>query len=46
MDEQIFPAGAKVDVVLPDGTHRYWSTHCRHNRHDACAAMELAPGVA
>jgi hypothetical protein len=37
--------GAVVDVVLPDGSHLYWSTHCRHGRHDACAATELAPGV-
>jgi hypothetical protein len=36
---------AAVDVVLPDGSHLYWSTHCRHGRHDACAATELAPGV-
>lgn len=47
-----FPAGARIDVVLPDGTHRYWSTHCRHAGlpfddpgHDACRATELAPGV-
>jgi hypothetical protein len=26
----VFPMDAKVDVILPDGTHRYWSTHCRH----------------
>lgn len=38
-------AGWKVDVVLSDLSHRYWSTHCRHDRHDACAATELAPGV-
>lgn len=37
--------GVKVDVVFADGSHRYWSTHCRHDRHDACAATELAPGV-
>lgn len=34
----IFPIEAKVDAILPDGTHRYWSTHCRHNRHEACSA--------
>ncbi len=34
-----------VDIVLPDGTHIYWSTHCRHGRHDDCAAEEIAPGV-
>lgn len=34
-----------IDVVYTDGTHWYWSTHCRHGRHDACNATELAPGV-
>lgn len=34
-----------VDIVLADGTHHYWSTHCRHGRHDACKSTELAPGV-
>lgn len=38
-------SGAMVDVVAADGTHRYWSTHCRHGNHEACAAVELAPGV-
>lgn len=33
--------GAKVDVILPDGTHRYWSTHCRHDNHDACSAPSV-----
>jgi hypothetical protein len=23
-------AGAKLDVILPDGLHRYQSTYCRH----------------
>lgn len=32
----VFPGNAKVDVVLPDGTHRYWSTHCRHGNHELC----------
>jgi hypothetical protein len=41
----VFPIDAKVDAVLPDGTHRYWSTHCRHDDHDACRATELAPGI-
>lgn len=37
---------AKADVVYSDGKpHRYWSTHCRHDDHDACKATELAPGV-
>lgn len=30
--------GAKIDALLPDGTHRYWSTHCRHGNHEACSA--------
>lgn len=34
-----------VDVLLPDGTHLYWSTHCRHGNHAACSATELAPGL-
>jgi hypothetical protein len=39
---------SKIDVILPDGTHRYWSTHCRHAedahdiRHLACS---LSRGV-
>lgn len=37
--------GRRVDVVFTDGTHRYWSTHCRHDHHDTCNATELAPGV-
>lgn len=40
-----FPFDAKVDVILPNGLHLYWSTHCRHGNHDACRATELAPGV-
>ncbi len=40
-----FPVDAKLDVVFADGSHRYWSTHCRHNNHEACSATELAPGV-
>lgn len=35
---RVFPAGAMVDAILPDGTHHYWSTHCRHGNHDACSA--------
>lgn len=35
----------KVDLILPDGTHIYWSTHCRHGNCEACSATELAPGV-
>lgn len=37
----VFPAGSKVDVILPDGTHRYWSTWCRHDRHRDCASTVL-----
>ncbi len=39
--------GYKIDAILPDGTHRYWSTHCRHARfqrdpgHLACSATVL-----
>jgi hypothetical protein len=32
----VFPMGSKADVVMPDGVHRYWSTHCRHGNHDLC----------
>lgn len=38
---QTFPDDAMVDAVLPDGTHRYWSTHCRHGRHRDCSATVL-----
>jgi hypothetical protein len=37
--------GDKLDVVMADGQHLYWSTHCRHERHEKCNATELAPGV-
>lgn len=33
-----------VDVVHADGTHEYWSTHCRHGSHDACAATTINGG--
>lgn len=36
--------GVKVDAVLPDGTHLYWSTHCRHGRHDDCSATVIHRG--
>lgn len=36
---------SKDDILLSDGTHLYWSTHCRHERHSKCAETELAPGV-
>jgi hypothetical protein len=35
----------KADLLFANGTHRYWSTHCRHGHHDKCAATEFAPGV-
>ncbi len=35
----------KVDTVYSNGVHYYWSTHCRHDDHEACKATELAPGV-
>lgn len=25
-----------IDVIADDGTHRYWSTHCRHGDHNLC----------
>lgn len=37
--------GAKADTITAAGDHQYWSTHCRHDRHQDCAADELAPGV-
>jgi hypothetical protein len=37
----IFPMDAKVDALMADGTHRYWSTHCRHDDHEACSATVL-----
>lgn len=50
LDKWAEPLDSRIDVVIPDsvipeGEHRYWSTHCRHDAHDACAATELAPGV-
>lgn len=41
IDEDPDPHRVMVDVVedAPDGlTHTYWSTHCRHDRHDDCSA--------
>lgn len=35
-------ADARVDVVMPDGSHTYWSTHCRHGNHEACSAPEVS----
>lgn len=38
----------KVDVVREDGTHEYWSTHCRHatdgEGHRMCAATTINGG--
>jgi hypothetical protein len=34
----------KTDTVFDSGEHKYWSTHCRHERHADCSAQELAPG--
>lgn len=46
------PPTAMWDVLYDNGEHNYWSTHCRHaiaddtpERHQACRATELAPGV-
>lgn len=30
----------KVDVMTSDA-HWYWSTYCRHHRHDECAATVI-----
>jgi hypothetical protein len=38
---QILDRLGAIDVVLPDGTHRYYSTHCRHGDHDACCSTVL-----
>ncbi len=43
--EIVFETSAQIDVVTSDGHHAYWSTHCRHDRHDPCKATEIAPGV-
>lgn len=40
----IFPMDSKIDAILPDGTHRYRSTHCRHDRHYDCRATVLIGG--
>jgi hypothetical protein len=32
----VHPSNSKIDVILPDGTHRYWSTWCRHGLHGPC----------
>lgn len=37
----VFSLDAKPDVLFADGTHRYWSTHCRHGDHDACSSTVL-----
>lgn len=39
--ERQFPIGTRLDALLPDGTHRYWSTHCRHDRHEDCSATTM-----
>ena len=31
----------RTDIIHPDGTHTYWSTHCRHGQHSACSATEM-----
>lgn len=35
---RLLPEGASADVLLSDGSHTYWSTHCRHDNHAMCAA--------
>lgn len=39
--ETDLPAESKIDAILPDGTHQYWSTHCRHDNHEDCSATEI-----
>jgi hypothetical protein len=31
-----------ADLLFRDGTHRYWSTHCRHGNHHLCSATFIA----
>jgi hypothetical protein len=38
---RLLAEGAKVDVMLPDGTHTYWSTHCRHGNHQLCESNAI-----
>ncbi len=33
--------GLKLDIIFPGGTHRYYSTHCRHGDHEACSATAI-----
>jgi hypothetical protein len=42
------PHQVLIDVmeIAPDGTHTYWSTHCRHGRHDLCSATEIHGEIA
>lgn len=40
--ERLF--GYKIDAILPDGTHLYYSTHCRHAE-DADDIRHLACGL-
>jgi hypothetical protein len=35
---------SKADILFADGTHRYWSTHCRHGHHNKCAATSFPGG--
>ncbi len=41
-----FEAASLDDRLLFDGTHEYWSTHCRHggDGHDKCKATEFPGG--
>jgi hypothetical protein len=34
------PVG-QADTVHADGSHTYWSTHCRHGNHEACSATSM-----
>lgn len=38
---RLLPEGAQADVMLPDGTHTYFSTHCRHGNHQLCESNAI-----
>jgi hypothetical protein len=33
--------GVLTDITSKDGTHSYFSTHCRHRNHEACSATAV-----
>lgn len=38
---RLLPEGARADVMLPDGSHTYFSTHCRHGSHQLCESNAI-----